>query len=271
MQLQLILNSIKSNDLGYSNYLFFGEEPFFIDQIESSFLKYIIPENEKDFNQKVFYGKETNVFSLISTLKSFPMTGERQLIVLRDADKMDNIHELEIYFNNPVKSTIFIICYKKKTIDKRKKWVKLFDKKGLLFQSKKIYGQKISNWIQKFLLEKKIKIQKSAEVLLIDALGTDLSKLFNALNKLLDVIDEDVITSSHIQEHIGFHREYNNFELQNALAEKNVNKIFLIIDYFHLNPNKFPLPLTLGVLFSFFSKLLLIHSFETPREKDRKC
>ena len=268
MSLQSILNSIKNNSLEYSNYLLFGEETFFIDYIESFFLKYIIPENEKTFNQKIFYGKEVNVFSLITNLRSFPMTGSKQLIVLRDANKIDNINTLETYFSNPSPNTIFILCYKNKTIDKRKKWVKVFQKIGFLYESKKIYGQKISHWIQQTLLEKNMTIEKSAELLLLDSLGADLSKISNAINKLFDILSEgSSINTSDVQDHIGFHREYNNFELQNALAEKNKKKIFSITHHFEANPNKFPLPPIIGVLFSFFSKLLMIHSFDNHSDK----
>ena len=267
MSIDSILKSIKKNNLSYSNYLFFGEEPFFINTLESTFLQHVIPEEEKTFNQKIFYGKDTNVFTLISILKSFPMTGSRQLIILREAHKMDNIIALESYFKNPVSSSIFVICYHQKSIDKRKKWIKVFQKQGLLYESKKIYGQKISNWIQKILSHKDYKIEKSAELLLLDTLGDNLSKISNAITKLISIVPEKFITISHVQEHIGAHREYNNFELQNALAEKDLKKIFLIINYFSANPNKFPFPLTLGVLFSFFSKLLIIHSLDNHSER----
>jgi len=267
MNLQSILNAVSNNSLNYSNYLLFGEEAFFIDYIASSFLKNIISADEKTFNQKIFYGKDTNVFSLISTLKSYPMIGSRQLIVLREAHKMDNISALENYFQNPISTSIFLICYKSKTIDKRKKWVKSFQKNGVLFESKKIYGQKISNWISQILLDRNMKIENSAELLLLDSLGSDLAKIYNAINKLADILAGGTITASHVQEHIGFHREYNNFELQNALAEKNKKKIFSITNHFSANPNKFPLPPTIGVLFSFFSKILMIHSFDNHSEK----
>jgi len=267
MNLQSILNSVTNNSLNYSNYLFFGEEPFFIDYLESFFLKNIISEDEKTFNQKVFYGKDTNVFSLISTLKSYPMIGSRQLIILRDAHKMDNISALEKYLYHPIASSVFIICYKSKKLDKRKKWIKLFQKTGLLYESKKIYGQKISNWIHQILSDRKMKIDKSAELVLLDSLGSDLAKISNAINKLADVVSDGIISASHVQEHIGFHREYNNFELQNALAEKNIKKIFSITNHFSANPNKFPLPPTIGVLFSFFSKVIMIHSFDNHSEK----
>ncbi len=262
MNIQNILSSIKNQELDYSNYLLFGEEEYFIDKIESYFLKYLISDSEKSFNQKVFYGKETNVFSLISMLRAFPMIGDRQLIVVKEADKIDKIHELENYFSNPVSSSILVLVYKKKSVDKRKKWIKLLQKSGLLFESKKVYDYQVSKLINSFLKEKNLKIDKLAEQLLIDHLGFSLSKIVNAINKLSEVISTDIITMSHVQEHIGVHREYNNFELQNALAEKDTKKVMSIVNHFCVNPNKFPLNLTIGVLFSFFSKLLIIHSLE---------
>ena len=267
MNIQNLLDSIKNRNLSHSNYILFGEEEFFIDKIEASFLNHTIPQEEKVFNQKVLYGKETNVLSLITTLKSFPMIGSHQLIILKDADKMDKIHELEKYFHNPIENSIFVICYKKKTIDKRKKWIKLFQKSGLLFESKKIYDYQISKLIQIDLKEKNLKIHKSAEALLISHLGVNLSKISNALNKLSKIVLDNVITASDVQDHIGIHREYNNFELQNALAEKDTRKIISITSYFSNNPNNFPLPPIIGALFSFFSKLLIIHSLDAVSDK----
>ena len=267
MNIQSILQSIKTQCLSKKNYLLFGEEDFFIDQIESYFLKYTIPDSDKSFNQKTFYGKDTNVFSLIGALKSFPMIGSQQLLVLKDADKMDKINELEQYLHNPVETSIFVLSYKKKNIDRRKKWVKLFQNTGLLIESKKIYGSQISKWIDNQLSEKNIKIDKSAEKLLINQLGTDLSKLSNSIDKLSKIVSDGIITASDVQEHIGIHREYNNFELQNALAEKDKNKIISIVNYFSTNPNKFPLISIVGILFSFFSKLIIIHTLDSNSEK----
>ena len=267
MNIRDLLNSIKNNDLT-SNYLLFGEEFFFIDKIDTLFLEKIIPEDEKLFNQKIFYGKETNVFSLISSLKSFPIVGERQLIILREAQQMDKIDQLDSYLKSPSLTTIFVVCYKKKKVDGRKKWVKLFKDFGVLFESKKLYGQRFSKWVHHNLLEKNIRIDRDAEMLLVDFLGNNLSKISNALTKLSTIISDGVITISDIENHIGVNREYNNFELQNALAEKNNKKVILIAEHFIANPNKFYLPLTTGVLFSFFSKLLIIHSLENHSAKN---
>jgi DNA polymerase-3 subunit delta len=266
MQINNILDSIKNNNIS-SNYLLFGEEDFFIDQIASCFHTHTISESEKIFNEKIFYGKEVNVFSLLSELKSFPMMGDRQLIILREAQKLDKIDELSNYLLEPIDSTIFIVCYKGKKVDKRKKWVKLFQKVGVVFESKLLYGEKISNWIRYNLSEKHIRIEKSAELLLVDYLGNNLSKITNAINKLSSIISDSLITNADVQEHIGVHRDYNTFELQNALGEKNNIKVLSIIDYFTQNPKKFPLPPIIGLLFLFFSKILTIHSLDIKSEK----
>ena len=195
------------------------------------------------------------------------MMGDRQLIILREAQKLDKIDELSNYLLEPIDSTIFIVCYKGKKVDKRKKWVKLFQKVGVVFESKLLYGEKISNWIRYNLAEKHIQIEKSAELLLVDYLGNNLSKITNAINKLSSIISDSLITNADVQEHIGVHRDYNTFELQNALGEKNNIKVLSIIDYFAQNPKKFPLPPIIGLLFSFFSKILTIHSLDIKSEK----
>ena len=264
MNIKNILSSIKNKELDYSNYLLFGEEEYFIDKIESYFLKYTISDTEKSFNQKVFYGKDINVYSLVSMLRAFPMLGAQQLILIKEADKMDKIHELENYLIKPIPSSILVLSYKKKSIDKRKKWVKLFQKSGLVFESKKVYDYQFSKLIKSFLDEKNLKIEQLAEQLLIDHLGYDLSKIVNAINKLSKIISTNMISTFDVQAHIGIHREYNNFELQNAFAQKDVKKAISIANHFALNQNKYPLNLTIGVLFSFFSKLLIMHSLHNP-------
>ena len=265
MNIHNLLDTIKNNDIS-NNYLLFGEENFFIDKISNLLIERIIPESEKIFNEKIFYGKDINVFTLLSTLKSFPITGSRQLIVLKEAQKMTDINHLSNYLINPVSSTIFVVCYKKQ-IDKRKKWVKLFQKNGVLVESKVLYGENISRWIQYILSEKNIKMDNAAVSLLLNFLGNDMSKITNAINKLVDINSDSSITSSDVQEHIGVHRDYNSFELQEALAHKDSQKTLSIVNYFMSNPNKFPLPPLLGLLFSFFSKLLIVHSLTNSSDK----
>ncbi len=267
MNIEKVLNTIKNNEIS-STYLLYGEEDFFIDKITSFFTKYIIPESEKIFNEKIFYGKQTDVFSLISTLKSFPMTGDRQLIILKEAQKLGNISELSNYLDCPIHSTIFVICYKSKNIDKRKKWVKLAQKNGILIESKLLYAQQISRWIQYNLEEKHIKIENSAEALLVDFLGNDLSKITNAINKLSNIITDGVISAENVRRHIGVHRHYNTFELQNALSSKDSNKVISIVNYFISNQKQFPLPLIIGLLFSFYSKLIILHSTQIHSDKE---
>ena len=268
MNINNIIQSIQSDNLLSSNYLLFGEEEFFINQISSCFLNNLIAESEKSFNQKILYGKDTNVFSLMTILKSFPMMGQRQLVVLKEAHKLDNIEALESYFKNPVQTTVLVLCYHSKTVDKRKKWVKILQKNGILFESKKLYENQLGSWIQIRLSKLNLKIDKPAELLLIDALGDSLSNINNSINKLADIISGTTITVKDVQEHIGIHRDYNTFELQNALAEKNSKKAFLITDYFIKNQNKFPFPPIVGLLFSFFNKLLIIHSLDNQSKQN---
>ena len=259
MSIEKVLNSIKNNAIS-SNYLLYGEEDFFIDKITNAFINNIIPESEKIFNQKILYGKQIDVFSLLSMVKSFPMTGDKQLVVLKEAQKLANISELVNYLTSPIQSTVLVICYKSKTVDKRKKWVKAIQKNGIIIESKVLYGQQISRWIQYNLAEKKIQIEKPAEALLIDFLGNDLSKITNAINKLSNIITNGIVSTEDVHRHIGVHRHYNTFELQNALASRDNHKVISIVDYFISNQKQFPLPLIIGFLYSFYSKLIIIHS-----------
>ena len=261
MNIENVLESIERNQV-LSNYLLYGEEDFFIDKISDMFLKNIIPDSEKMFNEKILYGKDVDVFSLINTLKSFPITGQRQLIVLKEAQKLLEINELVNYLKHPMTTTIFIVCYKKRNLDKRQKWVKFFQQNGCLVESKKLYGKNFNKWIDYNLLEKNMTIEKKAVLLLLDFLGEDLSKITNAINKLSSIVLNSSITISDVQKHIGIHRDYNTFELQNALAYKNSRKVISIVNYFISNQKKFPLPLIIGVLFSFYTKLLIIHSLD---------
>ena len=265
MSIEKVLNSIKNNDLS-ANYLIYGEEDFFIDKIANTFINNVIPESEKIFNQKILYGKQTDVFSLLSIVKSFPMTGDKQLVVLKEAQKLTNISELVNYLASPIQSTILVICYKNKTVDKRKKWVKSIQQNGVVIESKALYGPQISRWIQYSLAEKKIKIEKPAEALLIDFLGNDLSKITNAIDKLSNIIENGIISTKNVHRHIGVHRHYNTFELQNALSSKNCKKVISIVNYFISNQKQFPLPLIIGLLFSFYSKLIIIHSTQGQSE-----
>tara|TARA_Y100000589_G_C27194563_1_gene646197 strand:- start:4019 stop:5017 length:999 start_codon:yes stop_codon:yes gene_type:complete len=269
MSIHQLLESIKKQNIS-SNYLLFGDEHFFIDEIDTCFLKYTIPDEEQMFNQKIFYGKDTDVFSLMNILKSYPIIGSKQLILLREAQELENIQELEKYFLKPVKSSIFIICFKnnfKKKIDRRKKWVKLIDKCGSLYEFKKMYENQIGLWISNYLNSFNLEIEKKAEALLVDSLGNNLSKISNAIKKLTEIINSSKITLSDVQNHIGIHREYNNFELQSALAKKNNKKVIAIVEYFLSNTTNFrPQPL-IGLVFSFFSKLLIMHSLYGKPDK----
>ena len=267
MNIEQTLNSIKQNNF-QNNYLLYGEESFFIDKISNLLIENVVPNSQKVFNQQIFYGKQTDVDYLVTNLKLFPMVGEKRLIVLKEAQKLLNISNLDKYLSHPTKSTTFVICYKSKSVDKRKSWVKSIEKNGIVVECRTLYNNQIPRWINYALSEKKMDIKSSAEALLIEFLGNDMSKIMNAIDKLSQVVDSKSITIDDIQKHIGIHREYNIFELQNAISEKDNKRVFSIIHYFNTNQKKFPIPMITSALFSFFSKILIVHSNININEKE---
>ena len=267
MNIEQTLHSIKQNNF-QNNYLLYGEESFFIDKISNLLIQNVIPDSEKIFNQQVIYGKQIDVDNLITNLKLFPMVGQKRLIVLKEAQKILNISNLDKYLSHPTMSTIFVICYKSKSVDKRKSWIKSVEKNGIIVECKTLYNNQIPRWINYELIEKKMNIETSAEALLIEFLGNDMSKIMNAIDKLSKVVNSKNITEDDILKHIGIHRDYNIFELQSAISEKDNKRVFSIIHYFNTNQKKFPIPMITSALFSFFSKILIMHSNINSNEKE---
>jgi DNA polymerase-3 subunit delta len=241
-------------------YFLYGEEAFFIDKITDFISENVLSESEKAFNQTVLYGKDSKIEDIINSAKRFPMMANHQVIIVKEAQELKNIEKLEYYAVEPLKSTILVINYKYKSLDKRKKVYKELKKNAVLFESKKLYENQIPDWIIKYLKEKKYSIDQIACRILTDYLGTDLSKVSNELDKLIISLPEGTrITSDHIEKNIGISKNYNNFELQNALRDKDVLKANRIIDHFAKNPKEHPFFMIIISLFSYFSKLLNYH------------
>ena len=264
MNIDKIIKSIENNNLA-SNYLLCGDQDFFLDKIERSILAHAIPEDQKFFNEKILYGKEIDVFSLISTIKAFPISGDRQLVIVREAHQLKKIDQIETYLQLSSPHTILVLIYKKK-IDKRKKWVKLFQSLGVLYESPKVYPKHFYPLIREIVHNKKLSIDKDAEILLIEALGYDLLKINNAINKISNFVKTS-IKANDIVKHTGISREYNYFELQDALGARDYKRTLQIIDYFIVNNNKFRIDVIIGTIFSYFSKLLIIHA-STQKSND---
>ena len=242
-------------------YFLMGEEPYYIDQISDFIEKNILDESEKGFNQQVMYGRDVTIEDIISAAKRYPIMAERQVIIVKEAQDLSrNIENLVFYAENPQPSTVLVFNYKYKTLDKRKKLHKVISKSGLIFESKKLYENQVSDWIRRVLSGKKYQIEPKAALMLIEFLGTDLSKISNELNKLMLILSEgSIINDKHIEENIGISKDFNNFELRKAVGEKNTLRANRIINYFSENSKNNPLVVTISLLNTFFTQLLFFH------------
>ncbi|WP_396589770.1 DNA polymerase III subunit delta [Allomuricauda sp. R78024] len=242
-------------------YFLMGDEPYYIDKISKYISDNVLTEDEKGFNQMVLYGRETSVDEVILNAKRFPMMAQYQVVIVKEAQHLSrNIENFSAYVENPQPTTILVICYKYKKLDKRKKLYKTIQKNGELFESKKLYENQVSEWIRRTLSGRKRKISPKACMLLVEFLGTDLSKISNELDKLAIVVPETIeITPELIEEHIGFSKDFNNFELKKAIGERNVGKATRIINYFSQNPKDNPFVVTITLLNTFFTQLLQYH------------
>ena len=258
---QSILNEIKSGKI-HPIYFLMGEESFFIDQISTFIETSVLDETQRGFDQTVLYGKDTTVDDIISIAKRYPMIATRQVVIVKEAQNLSRtIEQLLSYVNNPQQTTTLVFCYKYKSIDKRKALYKALSKSHVVFESNKIYDSKIPSFISGVLQNRNLKITPKASYLLADFLGNDLSKISNELEKLQLVIGaNDTITPELIQENIGISKDYNNFELQKAIAQLNRKKAYQIVRYFSENTNQHPMVVTVATLYSFFTKLMTLHT-----------
>ena len=243
-------------------YVLMGEEPFFIDQITDLLIENVLAEEERDFNQSIFYGADADAVSVINAARRFPMMSEYQLIVVKEAQLMRDIELLNAYAKHPLTSTVLVINYKYKTLDRRKSLAAAVEKNGILFESKKIPDYKMPGFITGLLQQRSLAIDAKAAQMLSDFLGNDLNRLSKELDKLAIVMAQmgsKRVTPELVERNIGISKEYNNFELIKALATKDVLKANRIAQYFEKNPKTNPLQMTLAVLFNYFSNLLIAY------------
>ena len=243
-------------------YVLMGEESFFIDQITDLLIENVLAEEERDFNQSIFYGADADAVSVINAARRFPMMSEYQLIVVKEAQLMRDIESLNAYAKHPLSSTVLVINYKYKTLDRRKSLAAAVEKNGILFESKKIPDYKMPGFITGLLQQRSLAIDAKAAQMLSDFLGNDLNRLSKELDKLAIVMAQmgsKRVTPELVERNIGISKEYNNFELIKALATKDVLKANRIAQYFEKNPKTNPLQMTLAVLFNYFSNLLIAY------------
>ncbi len=255
-----ILSDLKKK-IYHPIYFLTGEEPYYIDKITEYIEKNVLTDQEKTFNQMMFYGKDTDIGTIINTAKRFPMMANYQVVIVKEAQNIKKIEDLIYYIEKPLKSTILVLNYKYKLLDKRTKLYKSLTKNGIFFNSGKIYEDKIPGWIQNYLKERAYSIEPGIGFVLTDFLGSDLSKIVNELEKLIIVLPkgETIITADLVEKNIGISKEYNNLEFNKALGRKDILKANRIANYFCKNPNHNPFTLTISSLYYFFSKVLAYH------------
>lgn len=249
-------------------YFFEGEEPFFMDRISDFILENVLTEDEKGFNQTILYGKDLSLDSIMTAAKRFPMMSERQVVVIREAQNIKNIEDLSHYVEKPMRSTILVFNYKYKTIDKRKKLYKALQKNGVYLESKPLYENKIPAWISEYLKEKNLGIDPRAAQMITDFVGSDLQRIVNELEKVtISLVPGTSIMPEDVEKNIGISKEFNTFELQNALGNKDILKSNRIINYFIDNEKLHPLTVIIGMLVTYFRKLLIYHSIENKNDR----
>lgn len=264
-----IVASIKAGD-AKPIYFLMGEEPYYIDKISNFISNNVLTEDEKGFNQVVLYGKETGIEDIISQAKRYPMMAEKQVVIVKEAQHLSrSIDKLASYAEQPQPSTVLVFCYKYGKLDKRKKVYKSIQKNGIIFESKKLYENKVSDWIRRVLQGKGYRISPKASALLVEFLGTDLSRINNELEKVALVVSKETeITPTIIEKHVGISKDYNNFELKKAIGERNIEKVARIINYFAHNPKDNPFVVTITLLNTFFTQLLKYHGLSDRNPKN---
>ncbi|MAX68185.1 MAG: DNA polymerase III subunit delta [Flavobacteriales bacterium] len=268
MKYQDIIQQI-NNKVYQPVYFLMGEESYYTDKISDYISENVLTQEEKEFNQITLYGKDTDVATVISEAKQFPFGSAYRVVIIKEAQEIKKIEDLEIYLDNPLPSTILVICYKYKKIDKRKSFGKNLSKKCILFDSKKLYENQIPSWIKTEVKEQGFSIDDKSANILTQYLGNDLSKINNELSKLvLHLKKGEQITPKIIEDNIGISKDFNVFELQNALGIKDVLKSNQIIKYFSENPKNHPFVLTLSSLFTFFQKVMIYQNLKDKNSKN---
>lgn len=267
-----VLKIIKDIQAGNIRPIYFlmGEEPYYIDKLSEYIEQNILQEHERDFNQTILYGRDVSIEDVVGNAKRYPMMADRQVVIVKEAQELSRtIDKLESYAENPQDTTVLVICYKYKTLDKRKKVTKVLEKNGVVFESKKLYENQVGDWLKRVLQGKKLNIEPKAVQMFVDFLGNDLSRIANEIDKLAIILKSgDVITPAIIEENIGFSKDFNPFELRKAIGEKDQYKSYLIANHFAANPKDNPIVLTIGLVFSFFSQLLQYHGLKDKNPKN---
>lgn len=243
-----------------------GEEEYYIDKAIDYAEHQIVNEREASFNLTVFYGRDASWADVVNACRRYPMFAERQVVLLKEAQQMRDIEKLESYIEKPLNSTVLVISYKEKKVDGRTKFAKVLKEKAIFITTKKIYDSQLPEWIQELLRSRELLISPKGLALFADHIGNDLTRIENEIDKIsVNLGKRKTITEEDIEEFVGVSKDFNVFELQSALVQKDLPKAIRIIQYFEANPKAAPIQLVLPSLYSFFSKVFMVfgaHSFE---------
>lgn len=252
-------------------YLLAGEEPYYIDQIADYIAANAIEEEQRDFNQVVFYGLDSTPVQVMDAAHAAPMMADYQVVILREAQLMKGVEQLEKYMRNPVPSTILVVCYKKEPPKARKGWVAEAEKNGVFFESKKLRDYSLPAFITAYLKSKGYEMEQKASVMISDFIGADLSRVVSELDKLIIALPngEKRISPEFVENQIGISKDYNVFELRDAIVKKDIVKANRIVNYFDKNPKAGNLHTIVPSLFNFFQNLMLAYYCpQKQREED---
>lgn len=269
MDYQKILSQLKKRQFA-PIYFLHGSEPYFIDIISDYIENHVLTDAEKSFNQSIFYGKEIkDAKTLIDTAYRYPMMASHQVVIVKEAQEMRSLKDVRPYIEKPVPTTILVFCHKHKSFNTNTKLGKALKKNAVVLKTKKLYDNQVPDWISAYLKEKKYKVRPDAAELMAEYLGVNLSTVANELDKLMiNLPPSTTVTTDHVEENIGISKEYNIFELQKALGQKDELKVARIVNNFTANPKKNPLILVIGTLYNYFSKVYMYHFVKNQSEKE---
>lgn len=255
-------------------YFLQGEESYYIDQITEAIEKNVLQESEKGFNQVVMYGKDTDVSKIITNARRYPMMAERQVVIVKEAQEITDLNKeegqrlLESYIKNPLPSTILVFAHKHKTLDGRKSLSKAFSSGAVMITTKKIYDNKVPEWVTNYVRKKGYTIDAKATQMLADFIGNNLGRLANEIDKIIiNLKEKTTIDAGIVQQFVGISKEYNTFELQKALGIRDIVKANRIVNYFEANPKSNPVIMIIGMLYAYYAKLLQVHHAKDKSEK----
>lgn len=245
-----------------------GDEPYFIDQVMNYAEHQLLSESEAGFNLTVFYGRDADWAAVVNACRRYPMFAERQVVLLKEAQHMRDLEKLEGYVENPLLTTVLVVSYKEKKLDARKKFTKAVKKNGVLVSTAKLKDYELPGWTSAYLTARGLSATQKGLTMLTDNIGNDLSRIANEIEKLeINLKGRKQITEDDIETYIGISKDFNVYEMQDALAKKDVAKAIRIIRYFEQNPKAGPIQLVLPTLYNYFSKVYSIYGMEDHSEK----